>query len=787
MRSVPSLLAPLALFTIGWISLPACSRNDVPPADSIRLVDVLERAEIESYLDLDSMPAVMRHLAKATPKLSFERAAIHRGGWVGSVVFPNEATPNAALAVVVVPTKREEAVCVRIPSGGSDAYFDRAFLVAIDRDVAGTDLADGESLGRVLADPRHARREIERTADGDAWAVLPAATRMMLLCVAARDGSPRVPPVEILFPGRQGRWLLETETLNGSPWARRIGRDRRTFEGMILYAPGRMTHRLRVPPRRPRFTTHVQAYWAKMADARLDVLLDGEVVWSGSIPHDPIAIDLDLSAHAGDSIELSFVAETDEGVDGSMLVFESPVLTGEPAEPPPDVILISLDTVRADRMSLHGGPRPTTPEIDELAQSSFVFEHAIAAAPWTLPSHVTMLSGQLPDRHGVYRGTGSIPRGLSWLPSDFRRAGYETIAFTASGYLDPRFGYSIGFESYRTTEIVYPREWAEQVPDFNGRDTRALAARAEVERTMLLDLLGAPRRRPLFLFVHTYQAHEYRGKPEVLARFGGEPAEMETLLDGAYGASQRENPFFVKDPDESVRQELQSRAELMYDASLFSADELVGEIVGALEETGRLDRTIVVVTSDHGEALMERGVIGHGRSLFEEQIRVPLVVRGPGIGAARVDDVVSLVDLAPTLRELCRLVPDGIDLGPMEDGRSLVPLFSGGTIEPRAALSRGGEREAEDLVFRTLRGGRYKLIVEATPAGGTADSIYDLDADPAERIDVAESRAEDVRAWKEQLDRWVLDLTSRRSAGADADLDEATLNTLKELGYLGGK
>ena len=231
--------------------------------------------------------------------------------------------------------------------------------------------------------------------------------------------------------------------------------------------------------------------------------------------------------------------------------------------------------------------------------------------------------------------------------------------------------------------------WAKRRPTLDGVNQMQRAKRSHQFRDHLLDALGASRGRPLFFFAHTYQAHEYRAEPDKLLQMGAAPDDVERLLNGVFFTRDgKPSPFVTPNQPEARRARLQADAELIYDAALLSADELVGDVMLALEQAGRLDDTWIIVTSDHGEALLERGELGHGKSVYDELVRIPLVIRGPGVKPGRLDDVVSLVDLAPTLRALC-----GLDLAvggeAYQDGRSLVPGFSGERLEQRPALARG--------------------------------------------------------------------------------------------------
>ena len=389
-----------------------------------------------------------------------------------------------------------------------------------------------------------------------------------------------------------------------------------------------------------------------------------------------------------------------------------------PAQPSPrqrpSVILVSVDDLRADRV------RPDLmPRLSALAARSLVFRQAAAAATWTLPSHATMLTGLLPGRHGA-GGTTAAPRGLrpgtrtlaSWL----RDAGYATAAFYNGPFLDRSLGLAEGFASYERAKImeVLPRaaRWA-----------------------------AAPPARPYFLFVHSYGVHLY-------PRLAG---------GGAAFHAARPYPRPLAEPTDEDCAAARGR----YDDAARAFDRSFGRFLDALDEAGASKDAVLAVTSDHGESLCEEHagsrVIGHAGLPFEEELRVPLLVRLPG-EAGRADDApVGLADLAPTLAAAAGvLVPAGLDGAPR-----LTPSEG---AAPSAA-------EGED--WAALRTPRAKLVRWADGR----ERLYDLARDPGERAQAA-GRA--PQGWSERLEA-MLSAREPRPEGAapSARLREA----LKAAGY----
>jgi choline-sulfatase len=286
----------------------------------------------------------------------------------------------------------------------------------------------------------------------------------------------------------------------------------------------------------------------------------------------------------------------------------------------PNLLLVTLDTVRADHLGCYGDGQAVTPWLDRLAGEGIRFANASAAVPLTLPSHTSILSGLLPPHHGLRNnGLGALPAGTGTLASLLAGKGYRTGAFVGAFVLDRRFGLNQGFE-------VYDDEIPRDVVD------RALA------------WLAGEDARPFFLWVHLYDAHApYLPPPEWAARHPGRP----------------------------------------YDGEVSEVDEQVGRILAELERRGLTGKTVVAVAADHGESLGEHGELTHGLLLYEPTLHVPLLVSAPGRLTPRVVDApVSLVDLAPTLAGLLGQSLAAPKARPL-DGRDLSSdLLDGG--EPAA-------------------------------------------------------------------------------------------------------
>ncbi|MDX6770722.1 MAG: sulfatase [Elusimicrobiota bacterium] len=407
---------------------------------------------------------------------------------------------------------------------------------------------------------------------------------------------------------------------------------------------------------------------------------------------------------------------------------------GGPAAPLRGVILVSVDALRADRVGARRGGAPLTPALDALADGAVAFDNAVSQAPWTLPAMATLFTSLHPWRHtldnrfkaydGVSHEPASLPDSASTLAEAFKRAGYDTAAFTGGASLDGEYGFARGFDLYHDSA------------PFAGFETTVPAA---------LDWLRARGEKPFFLFLHGYDAHGQhpeatgpRGRfagPGYDGPFRGTAEEFLALRkDALYG-----RPRAVTEADRAFWSAL-------YDERVAQADERLGRFLAAVEELPRVSSSVVIaVTSDHGEELFERGGVDHGATLYDEALRVPLLIRAPGHAPRRVAAQVRSIDLAPTLLDLAGVRDEPFAL--QAQGATLRPLMEGRPDAPRDALSE------TDFLYRvskrSLRGpGGHKLIVDLETL---RRELYDLNADPGETRDLSGDEPERVAAMERRL------------------------------------
>lgn len=788
--------AVLALATILAITSAGCSRDESAPTRCLRLVDVAERVTIESAIAMPDSLAGFHDGATELAAGTVAALAAATGGTIPDASFvaglpfvesgfERAAAPTLTFLAASDPSLRARHVIVdwtRELAAGEGLY-----LLALHERLDSGSLRAKAAFESFLRGHAAFVRRLEpetRGAGEFAFSAIHSPEKpgeTTLLFAISRGAPPERAAARVvaLAPGLD--WLLATADPDPARAAiRNVAIGSITRDAFVLGDSGRVSLELELPREAPRLRFHVAARGLESARR-----VAGTIAFAaadGARVEFPLAATLDPRRWHDVELPLEEVAgragTLSIDLKGERLPRDACLLLGEPIVDASadgggfDILLISLDTTRADRMSLYGHSRKTTPHLDRLAESAAVFEHAIAPAPWTLPSHASVFSGCHPDRHGAVGPASRIPARLPWLPSIARDRGFETHAVTGGGYVNPEFGFARGFEEYVVADPAYPSlEWATAAGNAASIE---LARRALDARRDLLERFAAPRRRPLFSFVHTYASHNYGAPPSATQGLGADAATAKRLvrLDPTKRSWDLTAPA-----DEATRRELED-ARLVYDGAVVTADAFVGELIAGLEASGRLERTIVVVFSDHGEELGEREGFGHGQSVFEEQVRVPLLIRVPGLAARRVTEPVSLVDLAPTLCEL--LGWERIE----GDGRSLAPLLRGGRVEPRPVLSRGNRR---DTVFRGMRGRREKLIETTIPGVGSRRALFDLAADPGETRDLADTRAADRDKLATLLATVVADLRAKGSGTEDVAISADLEAQLRQLGYLGGR
>lgn len=418
---------------------------------------------------------------------------------------------------------------------------------------------------------------------------------------------------------------------------------------------------------------------------------------------------VDLTDFAGKTVEAVL---TMDGPGGSVGLWAAPRLVTDGNVEPPNVVMIALDTLRADELAPWGGDPAVAPNLNALANRGAVFERAISPAPYTLPSFASLFTGTQPWEHGALGGIGGLREGIPTLAETLHDFGYRTAALAGRGYLAPQFGLWRGFEEYRMAATPAVFERGAEILETAGGD-------------------------PTFLFLQTYEVHHpYVEKPDAIREFW---PEFETWRDEHFDARQQSELMDLRRLRRGTDISAEGRRLLrtLYRGQVNQVDELVGAFLRRIEGLDTDRETLVVLLSDHGEHFGEHERFLHGNSLFNELLHVPLVFHWPGrIPPARLSGVASLVDVMPTIVELVG--------GPVADsqaGRSLLaelPLGSDAAVEAAAPVrpvfaAMLSDRSTKLAVFD----GDDKLIVDGDER---RSSMYDWRADWEESEDLFGSR-----------------------------------------------
>lgn len=490
---------------------------------------------------------------------------------------------------------------------------------------------------------------------------------------------------------------------------------------------------------------------------------------------------LALGEHAGGPAEVSLQVLADDTTADALLV-SNPLFANERGRRErKNLVIVSIDTLRPDHLGHLGYERDTSPRLDALAAESVVFEQAMSTAPFTLPSHASMFSGQYPSTHGAEHPAHAVADDVPWLPSVLAELGWATRAFTGGGYLHPDYGFARGFHEYSFLEPVFELPEGDPPATAPWPIQAALATRRAVHWDAALEWIERHRELPFLLVLHTFAVHDYR------------PHAAQADLFHTPGAAERVQP--LRRIETQVEQPYSEAERLaltdLYDEALRSVDGHMGDLLDTLARLGLDEHTVLVVTSDHGEILGEHALrgaplVGHSWSLYDALVRVPLMIRAPQLEPRRIRERVSSVDLAPTLLALL-----GEPAPAAMQGTPLTSWLRGdrSAVRPSPPLaeihSHYGHEEA-------LVAGPHKVVLGDPDApvqfpSEHALQLFDLRADPSERRsvhaeqpDAAEALAETLRRLRDQL------RAARAGDPADADLGDATLAQLRALGYLDG-
>lgn len=430
----------------------------------------------------------------------------------------------------------------------------------------------------------------------------------------------------------------------------------------------------------------------------------------------------------------------------------------------PNIIVVTIDTLRADRVAGYGYPEMLTPNADRLAESGVVFQHAIAPTGTTWPSHSSMLTGLYPRYHGVRSNTHRLEDGVRSIAELLQNGGYETGSFVSFKGMHFLCGLDRGFSTASDRDRRKQGEPAIR----DGRETTDMALE-------WLDASAAGE-RPMFMWLHLFEPHG----PYELTDYSRNWIEQ-SGYDGVLADHGATMDLLLKQTREiTARAEDREALNQIYDGEVVLADRYFGEIIDRLEQLGELENTVVIFTADHGQGLSEQNRMGHGPVLWEQVLQVPLIIRDFRTGPSpnRVTGTVGLVDIAPTVADLALGVPL-----PESQGRSLTPALSGEPMESvdylaEVALQEGDQvgdwYDPDALAFYTqgLKFVFRKDTMRAFEVGRTAAVARPLNGDEASAavVEFARSAAEEFLAGEMKT--------------TNAELTESDIEALRSLGYL---
>jgi arylsulfatase A-like enzyme len=434
----------------------------------------------------------------------------------------------------------------------------------------------------------------------------------------------------------------------------------------------------------------------------------------------------------------------------------APGATGSPVPATPlSFVVYIVDALRADRLGGYGNPRPLTPAIDRFAAGAVLFAEARAQSSWTRPAVATLFTGLTPLRHGATGIDSRLPDDVITLAERLRESGYRTGYVTSNGNTTEAFGFGQGIDFFR---------WV------HGASEDDKVRWSGVHRAGRDFLDGVPAGKPFFLVLHTVEPHApYRPPAEARARW-------------AEGVDPRlgDRDVLVRLPGSHPGPAVVRQVSALYDAEVADADAGFADLLSELERRGRQGDTAVLFLSDHGEELFDHGNVEHGRTLFEEQLRIPLILRVPGLpGGRRIASPIDQLDVAPTLLELAGFpVPEDLP------GRSFAAALHG--AEPPSPRSSPAWLDRLSFRQESVAHDGFKLIRDLQPRSRTAvadESLFDLATDPVEAVPLAEGRSLRAEILRARLRGWAARSGAPLRAET-AEIDDELRRELAALGYL---
>ena len=500
--------------------------------------------------------------------------------------------------------------------------------------------------------------------------------------------------------------------------------------------------------------------------------------------------DIDLSRWKGHTITLQLRTESEQ--DGEVALWADPVITN-PQRSRPNVLIYTIDTLRADHASLYGYPRNTTPFLKKLGASGIVFDDAQTQATWTKPAIASLMTSLYSFTHGIVSDADTIPAGSATLAAQLHNAGYVTASIVSTPFVGRATGLDRGFD--------YMLEYPVVLRQVNAQTDRATDSAAL--NKIVFPWLDRHHDGPFFLYAHATDPHAPYDPPPPFESVFAKPAETSKFereyagfkTNHEYGGGAVINRQMCEkggiDPDRFIQQ-----AENRYDGEILRNDSSFELLVRKLRQLGVLDNTLIIVLSDHGEEFWDHGWTAHGHSVYEELTHSTLMMWNPALfpKPRRISEPVQLIDVMPTVLDLLALKTP-----PVAEGQSLVPLARGQPFKRRglvlsskfAAVRPQGLVPENSTDSFSIIDSHWTFIYrnKAAKAGIKKVELYDRTKDPTEQHDLSAQHPEDVEKKIATLIQWIDAQNRLRQVighTGTSQLDQRTLERLRSLGYLGG-
>lgn len=523
------------------------------------------------------------------------------------------------------------------------------------------------------------------------------------------------------------------------------------------------------------------------------VALDGANLFSKTLSNPDYweDADVDLSRWAGRSVK--FQLQTESAHEGDVALWANPVITKPARKTRPNILIYTIDTLRADHASLYGYARNTTPFLSKLGASGVVFEDCQAQATWTKSSIASLMTSLYAFTHGIVSDADTIPAGSATLAGQLRAAGYVTSSIVSTPFVGRATGLDRGFD--------YLLEYPVVLREVNPQTDRATDS-AALNR-VVFPWLDRHHDEPFFLYAHATDPHAPYDPPPPFDSVFARPSETPAFereyssfkTNHEYGGGAVIDREMCQkagvDPDRLIR-----RAQDRYDGEALRNDRSFELLLAKLRQLGVLDNTIVIVLSDHGEEFWDHGWTAHGQSVYQELTHTLLLMWNPKFFPLprRITEPVQLIDVMPTVLDLLALKSP-----PVVEGQTLVPLARGQVFKRRGLVvsSKFAAVRPEGLVPENavddfaITDARWKFIYrnKAAKAGVKKVELYDRTTDRTEQHDVSAQHPDDVEKNIASLVQWIDAQNKIRAIighTGTTQLDQRTLERLRSLGYLGG-